>query len=135
MLSPGMDSLRKAFETFGGTCVEIRHDNLTSAVTKVLIGRNRMANERFRAFRSHYGFDASCCTPGIKGAHEKGGIEGEVKRARHRYMVPVPKGATVAEINDKLHARVDTNDATRNQTRRLSQRDGRSCVPRPIPLT
>ncbi len=109
-----LDGHEKAFEAFGGIPAEIRYDNLTSAVTKVLIGRDRMENERFTAFRSHYGFDASYCTPGIKGAHEKGGIEGEVKRARRRYMVPMPKGATLAEINDKLHQRVDADDASRH---------------------
>ena len=109
-----LDGHEKAFEAFGGIPEEIRYDNLTSAVTKVLIGRDRMENERFTAFRSHYGFDASYCTPGIKGAHEKGGIEGEVKRARRRYMVPMPKGATLAEINDKLHQRVDADDASRH---------------------
>ena len=109
-----LDGHEKAFEAFGGIPAEIRYDNLTSAVTKVLIGRDRLENERFTAFRSHYGFGASYCTPGIEGAHEKGGIEGEVKRARRRYMVPIPKGPTLAEINDKLHQRVDADDVTRH---------------------
>ncbi|WP_298207892.1 hypothetical protein [Ferrimicrobium sp.] len=73
-----------------------------------------LENERFTAFRSHYGFEASYCTPGFKGAHEKGGIESKVKRARRRYMVPIPKGPTLAEINDKLHQHVDADDVTRH---------------------
>ncbi|EQD80211.1 IstA2, partial [mine drainage metagenome] len=100
------DGHEKAFLAFGGIPGTIRYDNLTSAVTKVLIGRDRLENERFVAFRSHYGFAASYCTPGIDGAHEKGGIEGEVKRARRRYLVPIPKGSTLTEINDKIHERV-----------------------------
>lgn len=109
-----LDGHEKAFIAFGGIPRTIRYDNLTSAVVKVLIGRDRLENERFIAFRSHYGFNASYCTPGIEGAHEKGGVEGEVKRARRRYMVPVPKGATLAEINSVLHLRVDTDDKTRH---------------------
>jgi len=33
---------------------------------------------RWVAFRSHYGFDTFYCLSGIEGAHEKGGVEGEV---------------------------------------------------------
>ena len=32
--------------------------------------------------RSHYGFDGFFCIPGVEGAHEKGGVEGEVGRFR-----------------------------------------------------
>ncbi len=108
------DGHEKAFEFFGGIPEVIRYDNLTSAVQKVLSGRERMENERFVAFRSHYGFTSSFCTPGIDGAHEKGGIEGEVKRARRRYFVPLPHGQTLGEINDKLHLKVDNDDKTRH---------------------
>jgi len=45
-----LDGHEKAFEAFGGKPEEIRHDNLTSAVTKVLIGRDRMENERAEPF-------------------------------------------------------------------------------------
>lgn len=108
------DGHEKAFEFFGGVPEVLRYDNLTSAVQKVLSGNERMENERFVAFRSHYGFTSSFCSPGIDGAHEKGGIEGEVKRARRRYFVPLPHGTTLGEINDKIHARVDKDDETRH---------------------
>ncbi len=114
-----LDGHEKAFAAFCGIPRIIRYDNLTSAVTKVLIGRDRLENERFTAFRSHWGFNASYCTPGIEGAHEKGGVEGEVKRARRRYMVPVPKGPTLAEINECLHRKVDADDKTRHIECRL----------------
>jgi len=54
-------------------------------------GRDRTESERFTALRSHYGFDSFFCRPGIDGAHEKGGVEGEIGRFRRRYLVPVPK--------------------------------------------
>ena len=37
-------------------------------------------SERFIALRSHYGYDSFFCTPGKEGAHEKGGVEGEIGR-------------------------------------------------------
>ena len=69
----------------------VRYDNLKSAVEKVLKGRGRVESDRFTALRSHYGFDSFFCLPGIEGAHEKGGVEGEIGRFRRRFMVPVPK--------------------------------------------
>jgi transposase len=42
-----------AFEWFGGVFPEIRFDNLTSAVKKVLKGRRRIESDRFVALRSH----------------------------------------------------------------------------------
>lgn len=71
----------EAFETLGGVpSRHIRYDNLTAAVTTVIygMGRRRTENDRRVLFRSHYGFDAFYCQPGIEGAHEIGGIEGEV---------------------------------------------------------
>jgi hypothetical protein len=60
------------------------YDNLISAVTKVVYGagRQRVENKRWLLFKSHFGFDAFYCEPCIAGAHEKGGIEGEVGRFR-----------------------------------------------------
>ena len=41
----------------------LRYDNLTSAVRKVLRGRQREETERFIAFRSHWRFEAQFCMP------------------------------------------------------------------------
>jgi transposase len=92
----------EAFEWFGGVFAEIRFDNLTSAVKKVLRGRRRVETDRFVALRSHYLFESQFATPGIQGAHEKGGIEGEVGRHRRNHLVPVPAVATLAELNTGL---------------------------------
>ena len=48
------------------------------------------------------GFEAFYCQPGTEGAHEKGGIEGEIGRFRRRWFVPVPKVASLAELNARL---------------------------------
>jgi len=65
----------------------------------VILGRERLENERFIALRSHYGFDSFFCLPGIDGAHEKGGVEGEVGRFRRRWLTPVPEFDTLAGLN------------------------------------
>ena len=79
-----------AFARLHGVPARIRYDNARALVARVLRGRDRIETERFIALRSHYGFESSYCEPGEKGAHEKGGIEGEVGRQRRRFFVPVP---------------------------------------------
>ena len=90
-----------AFEYFGGVPGRIRYDNLKPAVIRVLKGRDRTESERFTALRSHYGFDSFFCRPGIDGAHEKGGVEGEIGRFRC-HLVPVPTVASLAELNELI---------------------------------
>ena len=94
----------QAFEWFGGVFEEIRFDNLGSAVKQVLRGRRRVETDRFVALRSHYLFVSQFTTPGIEGAHEKGGVEGEVGRFRRNHLVPVPAFASLAELNARLLA-------------------------------
>ncbi len=94
----------EAFEWFGGVFQKIRFDNLKSAVKKVLKGRRRVESDRFVALRSHYLFASQFATPGLEGAHEKGGVEGEVGRYRRNHLVPVPELADLAELNRMLLA-------------------------------
>jgi transposase len=103
-----------AFETVGGVPRgHIRYDNLSPAVAKVLTGRSRAETTRWLAFRAHYGFEAFYCEPGPAGAHEKGGIEGEIGRFRRRWFVPVPKAASLAELNARL-AEIDIAEDARH---------------------
>ena len=103
-----------AFEMAGGApWRHIRYDNLSPAVAKVLRGRNRTETQRWLSFRSWYGFEAFYCEPGQGGAHEKGGVEGEIGRSRRRWMVPVPKVASLAELNAYL-AGADVADDARH---------------------
>lgn len=101
-----------AFEHFGAVPARIRYDNLNPAVVRVLKGRDRDENERFIALRSHYGYDTFFCRPGLEGAHEKGGVEGEIGRFRRTHLVPVPNVASLAELN-LLIAAADTADDQR----------------------
>ena len=94
----------RAFAHFGGVVKRVRYDNLKTAVVRVLKGRSRMETERFVALRSHYLFDSFFCLPGVAGAHEKGGVEGEIGRFRRRHLVPVPDVASLAELNALIEA-------------------------------
>jgi transposase len=91
-----------AFEHFGGVPGRVRYDNLKPAVVRVLKGRDRAEAERFIALRSHYGFDSFFCRPGLEGAHEKGGVEGEIGRFRRRHLVPVPRVGSLAALNEVI---------------------------------
>jgi len=108
----------RAFEHFSGVPRRIRYDNLKPAVARVLQGRSRTESVRFVTLRSHYRFDSFFCIPGIEGAHEKGGVEGEVGRFRRRHLVPVPKVGTLAELNAVVAAG-DARDDARHIAGRL----------------
>ncbi len=112
-----LDGHVRAFEHFGGVPKRIRYDNLKAAVERVLKGRDRIESDRFIGLRSHYGFDSFFCQPGLKGSHEKGGVEGEVGRFRRRHLVPVPRVNSMAELNELLAA-----GATRDDQRFVAQR-------------
>jgi transposase len=113
-----LDGHVRAFDNFGGVPGRIRYDNLKPAVIDVLIGRQRKENQRFVLLRSHFGFDSFFCLPGIEGAHEKGGVEGEVGRFRRRWLVPVPVVNSLGELNDIL-ARADITDDDRHVDGRI----------------
>jgi transposase len=93
-----------AFEHFGAVPGRVRYDNLGPAVVRVLRGRDRAESERFVALRSHYQFDSFFCVPGPEGAHEKGGVEGEIGRFRRRHLVPVPSAGSLAGLNQRIAA-------------------------------
>ena len=106
-------------EYLGGVPARIRYDNLRAAVAKILFGRDRVENERFVTLRSHYRFDSFYCRPGIEGSHEKGGVEGEVGRFRRRHLVPIPRVASLAELNEFI-AEGDRIDDDRRIGRRAA---------------
>jgi transposase len=115
-----LEGHQHAFDILHGIPVDkIRYDNLKSAVARVLFGRDRVESDRWVAFRSHHRFDAFYCQPGVDGAHEKGGVEGEGGRFRRTHLVPVPKVDSLAELNARLDA-ADRRDDYRRIGNRLS---------------
>ncbi len=92
----------QAFQFFGGVFPVLIYDNLTTAVQKVFMGKDRRLQEGFLKFKGFYNFTARFCNPGQ--GHEKGGVEGLVGYARRNYMVPVPVAADIGELNRHLLA-------------------------------
>jgi len=98
-----------AFEWLDGIPALVRYDNLTSAVKQVLRGRRRVETDRFVALRSHDMFESQFTLVGLRGAHEKGGIEGEIGRFRRRHLVPIPDVRSLAELNARLLTGCETD--------------------------
>lgn len=91
-----------AFENWGGFAARWAYDNLKAAVTKILIGGEREENGFFKRFRVYHGAEPRYCTPGVKGAHEKGRVESRVGIVRAAAFVPLPAFASWAEANAYL---------------------------------
>ena len=108
-----------AFARLGGVPVgKVRYDNLKAAVSRVLFGRTREESQRWVGFRSFYRLEVFYCQPGVEGAHEKGGVEGEVGRFRRTHLVPVPEVDSLAELNARIVA-ADAADLHRRIGQRL----------------
>ncbi|MFH7340617.1 IS21 family transposase [Streptomyces sp. KHY 26] len=114
-----------ALNTLGGVPTgKVRYDNLRAAVAQVLgFSRHRVEAERWTAFRSHYGLEALYCQPGIRGAHEKGGVEGQIGWFRRNHLVPVPEVATLAELNAVIDQwdQEDENRRIRSRPRTIGE--------------
>lgn len=95
-----LDAHIHAFSFYGGIFPILIYDNLTTAVQKVLRGRDRIEQEGFSKFRAYYSFEARYCNP--DSGNEKGGVEGLVGYARRNYMVPIPEAASLEELNDNI---------------------------------
>lgn len=108
-----------AFDVLGGVPYDkVRYDNLKAAVSRVVgFARYREEADRWLAFRETYGIEPFYCQPGIEGAHEKGGVEGDVGWFRRNHMVPVP------DVNslDELNALIDAWDVA-DENRRIGLR-------------
>lgn len=108
-----------AFRVLGGVPAgKVRYDNLKAAVAQVLgFSRDRVENKRWTAFRSHWDLDTFYCQPGLAGAHEKGGVEGQIGWFRRNHLIPVPDVPSVQALN----AMIDQWDAD-DDARRIGSR-------------
>lgn len=108
-----------AFRVLGGVPTgKIRYDNLKAAVAKVVgFSRQRVETDRWTAFRSHWSIEAFYCQPGITGAHEKGGVEGDIGWFRRNHFVPLPEVDSI----DELNTLVDDWDVA-DENRRIANR-------------
>jgi transposase len=94
------DAHIRAFHFFNGVFPVLIYDNLTTAVQKVLRGKNRIEHESYSKFKAYHSFESRFCTPAS--GNEKGGVEGLVGFARRNYMVPVPEASSLVELNEKM---------------------------------
>ncbi|MFJ9566062.1 IS21 family transposase [Streptomyces fuscichromogenes] len=93
-----------ALSVLGGVPAgQVRYDNLTPAVSKVMFrSRLREENPKWTALHEFYGFTPFYCEPGLRGAHEKGGVEGQVGYFRRNYLTPVPRVDTLEDLNGQI---------------------------------
>ena len=97
------DGHMHAFDFFGGVFPVLIYDNLTTAVYKILRGKDRIEQDGFVKFKAYYSFEARFCN--ADSGNEKGGVEGLVGFSRRNYMVPIPEAATLEELNEKVLGR------------------------------
>lgn len=103
-----LEGHKRAFDFFDGVPHTVVWDNLKTAVKKILKGRNRVQQEYFIVFRSHYLFDSRFTTPG--NAHEKGLVENLVGYARRNFFVPLPEVESFDELNCLLLKKCKSED-------------------------
>jgi transposase len=92
----------QAFAFLGGVPRTITYDNLTSAVKKILQGKDREENERFVVFRSGWLFDSRFCRP-ARGNEKR--VENMVKFAERNLFTPVPCVDSLEQLNALLRER------------------------------
>ncbi len=96
------DAHNRAFAFFGGTCRRGLYDNMKTAVTRILRGKERDFNRRFEQLCSHYLFEPVACTPAA--GWEKGQIENQVRTVRRRLFTPRRKAKDLQALNKALMA-------------------------------
>ena len=106
-----LEAQAAAFEFFGGVPKEVWYDNMKAAVQKVLQGRNRVEQDRFLSFRSHYLYEANFCNPAS--GWEKGGVENSVGYVRRNWLVGAPEFADWDELNAYLQEKSEADQQRR----------------------
>jgi transposase len=100
------DAHIRAFEFFGGTPVRGIYDNMTTAVKKILAGKEREWNPHFERLCAHYRVEPTACNPAS--GNEKGQVERQVKISRQQFFTPMPEGGSLQELNDRLASQLIT---------------------------
>ena len=94
------DAHNRAFAFFGGACRRGLYDNMKTAVTRILRGKERDFNRRFEQLCSHYLFEPVACTPAA--GWEKGQVENQVRTVRRRFFTPQRKAKNLQALNQAL---------------------------------
>ena len=91
-----------AFDFFGKVPQSILYDNTRIAVARILGDGRRQRTRVFNELQSHYLFADRFGRPG-KG-NDKGKVEGLVGLIRRNFLVPLPRAASFAALNEQLVA-------------------------------
>src|SRR5215204_3722413 len=94
------DGHNAAFAFFGRVPQSMLYDNTKLAVARILGDGTRQRTRVFSELQSHYLFADRFGRPG-KG-NDKGKVEGLVGWARRNLLVPVPRAASFAALNEEL---------------------------------
>ena len=87
------------FDFFRGVPKRLIFDNAKVAV-KEGFGLHAKATDGYKSFAAHYAFKTDFCN--IASGNEKGLVENLVGYARRNFMVPVPRVASLEELNKTL---------------------------------
>ena len=96
------DAHNRGFAFFGGACRRGLYDNMKTAVTRILRGKERDFNRRFEQLCSHYLFEPVACTPAS--GWEKGQVENQVRTVRRRLFTPQRTFKDLQALNEALMA-------------------------------
>ena len=88
-----MDGVHSFFERIGGLTENIRFDNLSPVVKKVLEGSSRLYTDDFNRATAYYGFGLLPCAPG-KGS-DKGDVERDIRTFSNRIKNRISHDKTV----------------------------------------
>ena len=94
-----LEGLIQALNFFGGVMRRVLFDNARVAV-KEGAGKNAMPQESYAALAAHYCFPTDFCN--AASGNEKGLVENLVGWTRRNLLVPVPRVASLAELNQRL---------------------------------
>jgi len=96
------DGHNAAFAFFGMVPLSILYDNTKIAVARILGSGERVRSRIFSELQSHYLFTDRFGRPGR--GNDKGKVEGLVGYARRNFMVPIPRFASYAALNEHLES-------------------------------
>lgn len=94
-----LEAIQSGLEFFGGAPRRIIFDNAKVGV-KEGFGKYARPQDRYAELAAHYAFRTDFCNPAE--GHEKGLVENLVEYVRNNFLVPVPKVASLAELNRRL---------------------------------
>jgi len=102
-----LEGLKSIFEHIGGVPLNLKADNMSTAVAQVLSGGKRVLTEGFTRFMLHYRFKGVFCNPAA--GNEKGNVENKVGYSRRNFFVPVPMIDDFDAFNKQLLERCEAD--------------------------